>query len=245
MESGVYDYLKDENHHKVCCLLGLKETGKTVMMLQAIQSLHFENCLLLECEEESQESMANLKKVLSEHPEYKYIFIDEITKIHNFINTASFLANRFASEGIKIVITGDDSLSIAFVTENELYNQNVTISTTYISFQEYHYLLGKGLTDYIRYGGTLAIEKDWNIYADLAIVQNIVNSLERYKNGNNSSIWMLQSLIDEGMLETLILKVAEYPTREFVEKIVNRYFKAHHEEMQKQIRSLYFAISEI
>lgn len=146
---------------------------------------------------------------------------------------------------IKIVITGDDSLSIAFVTENELYNQNVTISTTYISFQEYHYLLGKGLTDYIRYGGTLAIEKDWNIYADLAIVQNIVNSLEQYKKGNNSSIWMLQSLIDEGMLETLILKVAEYPTREFVEKIVNRYFKAHHEEMQKQIRSLYFAISEI
>ena len=82
------------------------------------------------------------------------IFINEITKVSDFINNSSVLADCFAKAGVRIIISGMDSLSIAFAEDYELYDRVRKVNTTYISFAEYHTLFPlENIYDYIRYGG--------------------------------------------------------------------------------------------
>lgn len=49
--SQLRDYLNAPNDRKVCCLYGLRRTGKTTMMLQEIERIgDYDKCLLLHCE---------------------------------------------------------------------------------------------------------------------------------------------------------------------------------------------------
>lgn len=66
---------------------------------------------------------------------YKYIFIDEITLLSDFINTAAVLSDIFSMMGMKIVISGTDSLSFAMANRDELYDRNIMIHTSFISFK--------------------------------------------------------------------------------------------------------------
>ena len=90
--------------------------------------------------------MSSLYKDLNRLSEmnYKYAFIDEITFIDDFIDTAAVLPDLFASMGMKIVISGTDSLGLWLASKNELYDRTFTIHTTWISFAEHARLLHTG-----------------------------------------------------------------------------------------------------
>ena len=226
----LHDYVTSPNDRKVCCLYGLRRTGKTIMMLQEIQKVNdYSKCLLIECGDGN--TVMQLRNVIEENPEAQYIFIDEITKARNFIGAGSVFADRYAAEGKKVILTGTDSLGFFLARSDELYDRAHLLHTTYISFKEYHTLLGKGIMDYIRYGGTLSPENVFynrdttNQYSNSAIVENIVHSLEKWNQGRNYGI--LRDIVDNGDLPSFISKVIEYDSREFLAKIINRQFVSH------------------
>ena len=228
--SQLRDYLNAPNDRKVCCLYGLRRTGKTTMMLQEIERIgDYDKCLLLHCESGS--SVMQMRKMIEAYPDSKYIFVDEATKAQNFISTASVLSDNYAAEGKKIILAGTDSLGFALARKDELYDRVHFIHTTYIPFREQHELLGTGIMDYIRYGGTLSPEgvfynkEQTGEYSNSAIVFNITHSLERWNQGRNNGI--LDGAVRRGDLPSYINKVLEYNNRQFLASIINSDFKSH------------------
>jgi predicted AAA+ superfamily ATPase len=225
-------YITTPNDRKVCCLYGLRRTGKTIMMLQEIKNIsNYDTTLLLSCDGE--ETMWQVKEAIEVHRNCKFIFIDEITKARNFIGTCSFLADRYAIEGKKIVLSGTDSLGFFLAKNNELYDRAHLLHTTYISFKEYKYLLNKDIISYIKFGGTLTdgeliYNKDnLNEYSNTAIVYNIIHSLQKWNRGENYANQILSDIIDHNDLPSFITKVIEYHNRRFLVKMINSDFKSH------------------
>lgn len=226
----LHKYVTAPNDRKVCCLYGLRRTGKTIMILQEMQKIaDFDKCLMVECGDDS--TIIQLREAIESHPDAEYIFVDEVTKARNFINAGSVLANRYAAEGKKVILAGTDSLGFYLARSDELYDRARFIHTTYIPFKEYNKLLNKGIMDYIKYGGTLSPENVFynrattNEYSNSAIVFNIVHSLEKWNQGRNYGV--LREIVDNGDLPSFINKVIEYDSKEFLAKIINKEFESH------------------
>lgn len=138
----------------------------------------------------------------------KYIFIDEITSVNGFIQSAARLADIYARQGVHIVIAGTDSYILELAGRDNLYDRVVKISTTYIGYKEYAYLVeGSDLLDYIHNGGTLKADafydvKRTNEYVDTSISNNIINSLIRANNLKEHS--HLLELQGRGLLKKAI-----------------------------------------
>ena len=226
------NYVHSPNDAMVCCLYGLRRTGKTVMMTQEIRKTEdFDRVLWILCE--SKDSMWDIRDEVKAHPECKYLYIDEITAVDDFINTCSFLANDYAYKGMKVIIAGTDSLGFFLAKNDELYGRVHLLHTTYIPYQEYHYLLNKDIMHYIEYGGTLTPENTFynndslNQYSNSAIVENIVHSLKKWNQGRNPAFQIMGDIVEHNDLQTFISKVIEMNNREFVERIINSSFKSH------------------
>lgn len=236
---NLHEYVSSEDDRKVLCLYGLRRTGKTIMMLQEMNDLNdFDHVLYIRCDEN--DTMGNLRAeidaVLDSDPDCRKIFIDEATKAKGFINCSSFLADDYSIRGIRIVLSGTDSLSFLIAGNRELYDRAVFLHTTYIPFAEYHYLLGKSLDDYIRYGGTLTQDGEENAfhdgqsaeqYVNSAIVENILHTLKTWNDGDNVGYDVLADLIEHGLLESAVNKVLEYHNHRFTKKQINDDFKPH------------------
>ena len=87
---------------------------------------------------------------------FRYVLLDEVTLIRDFIDSAALLSDVYAAQGMKIVLSGTDSLGFWFALHQELYDRAKAIHTTFIPYREHSRLLGiHGIDEYIRYGGTL------------------------------------------------------------------------------------------
>ena len=106
------DYLFDSKDTKVCILYGLRRTGKTTLMLQTISELtqdDFEKSAYIEVS--NRDTISSLYSDLDMLKEegYKYIFIDEVTSLDNFISMSSLFPDVYVRKGMRIVLTGTDS----------------------------------------------------------------------------------------------------------------------------------------
>lgn len=206
---------------KILAIYGLRRTGKTTLMGQVIceTGIRTDNCVFLGMQDN--DTMADLeKRIIEEQKKGKtVIFIDEITKASDFISNSSALSDCFAKEGIKIVITGTDSLSISFAEEGELYDRICKVNTTYISFAEHcRVFQTNNLDDYIEHGGIMAKTGDEKTitdyesmlkYLDSAVSSNIANSLK-----NNTDL-------DER--DSSLKGLSRFELRSIVEKITELY----------------------
>lgn len=180
---------------EILAVYGLKRTGKTTLLKQLLCNIdaYTASCAFLEMQDS--DTMKMLEKRIEEEQEKgkTVIFINEITKVSDFINNSASLADCFAKAGARIIISGTDSLSIAFAEDYELYDRVRKVNTTYTSFAEYHTLFHlENINDYIRYGGLFyknEAEKSVNGYENIlnylhdAVTMNIANSLK-----NNADI---------------------------------------------------------
>lgn len=180
---------------KILAVYGLKRTGKTALLKQLLCDIvtYTASCAFLEMQDSNTMKMLE-RRIEEEQAKGKtVIFINEITKVSDFINNSSSLADCFAKAGVRIIISGMDSLSIAFAEDYELYDRVRKVNTTYISFAEYHTLFpSEDINDYIRYGGlfyknepeksTIGYENILSYLHD-AVTMNIANSLK-----NNADI---------------------------------------------------------
>lgn len=79
-----------------------------------------EECVFYEVEDE--DSMSDIKMILLDEKEKgkKVICFDEITKADDFITNSAALPDVFAKAGMKIIVTGTDSLGFIFADNYEL-----------------------------------------------------------------------------------------------------------------------------
>ena len=243
------EYLYSESNDRVCVIFGLRRTGKSTMLRQAIWDMNEEDrSKAAYIKLQSSDTMAKVDqdmRLLSELG-YKYIFIDEVTLAEDFIDTASMFSDVYATRGMKIVLSGTDSLGFWFAEREELYDRiKPNIHTTYIPFREFSRLLSvQKVDEYIRYGGTLRVgelafdDKDANAedasfrddestrrYIDTAICKNIQHSLKCYDNG--SRLDWLRDLYEANELTGAINRVIEDANHRFILSILNGDFKSH------------------
>lgn len=220
----LHQYVEGPNNRKVCCLYGLRETGKETMMLQELAHIDdYDKCLLLKCEEGC--LVMQLRWGIEAYPDCRYIFIEEAVKATDFIDTASVLADCYAAEGKKIILTGTESLGFFIARQDELFDRVHFIHTSYIPFREQHELFGTDIMDYIRYGGTLPAQNVFRCqetaeaYCEAAIVQNIVHSFKKwhYRRYNRG----LDRLARNGELSAAVRKVLREKSRCFPENITS------------------------
>ena len=141
------DYLRKPNDGRICGIGGLIETGKTTLMLQAIQEIgQVDNCMLIECDRE--DNLQEIRDIINLHPDCKYIFIDDFAKI-NGIGGCSVLADRYAYEGRKIVLTGDELMLFRLLEADILLDRMHLIDTNYVAFDEFAEISGAELKEYI------------------------------------------------------------------------------------------------
>ena len=239
-------YLEAPVADRVCLVYGLRRTGKTTMLRQAIADLSEENftkCAYIKAR--TKDTMADINhdlKALSMLG-YKYIFIDEVTLMQDFVDSAALFSDVFAAQGMKIVLSGTDSLGFWFAANEELYDRATMIHTTWISFKEHCYLLGiNDIDEYIRYGGTLRVgetnfgevidddasfrdDESSRRYIDTAIARNIQHSLSCYKDGGHFK--GLYELYRNGELTGAINRIIEDMNHDFLLSVLDRDFKSH------------------
>ena len=232
---------------RVCSIYGLRRTGKTTLLQQAIREMKsddFKKAAYIKAKKGQSMSMLDRDMKKLHDNGYLYIFIDEITFLEDFVDTASFLSDIYAAMGMKIVLSGTDSLGFWFANHEELYDRAYTIHTTWIPYAEHARLLNTNdIDEYIRYGGTLRVgetdfgdkelrsedvsfrdDESTRRYIDTAICKNIQHSLKCYESGTHFR--HLQELYENNELTSAINRVIENMTHRFVVKVIEDNFKS-------------------
>jgi len=230
---------------KICILYGLRRTGKTTLLFQMLSDLPIEKTAYIKVQ--TTDDMSRLTKDLKVLFElgYRYVFIDEITLLSDFIDTAAVLSDVFSMMGMKIVVSGTDSLGFAMANRDELYDRSVTIHTSFIPFREYARLLNiRSVDSYIEYGGTLKMEnmsfddpdaafdevafrddESTRKYIDTAISRNIQHTLKNDHYGEYFN--QLRELYEKGELTNVINRIVQHMNHRFVLRVVEDEFKSH------------------
>ncbi len=188
----------------VCVLYGLKGTGKKTVMKQIIAD-NADRLSFVWLETSKEDTMDDVYNALDEAVDNKVecVFIDEITKVPDFIDYAEMLCEYYAKEGIRIILSGTDSLTFCFAARESLYdkespyNRVEFVETTDKHFVEHLVELGtKDINDYVCHGGPVktGLTKEDHIvydyqsarrYFDDAVAGNIYRSVQhlaRYAN---------------------------------------------------------------
>lgn len=235
-------YVFGVQQDKVFIIYGLRRTGKTTMIRQILTELsdtEFKKAAFIQVK--SKDSLADVDRDLRllEENGYKYVFIDEVTLMEGFIECAAIFSDIYASSGMKIVLSGTDSLGFAFSKEEQLYDRCILLHTTFIPYREFEEVLGiHGIDEYIRYGGTMSLGginyntdatfadlKTTEEYIDTAIAKNIQHSLKMYQYGGHFR--QLLDLYERGELTNVINRVVENINHSFTRSVVESTFKSH------------------
>ena len=238
-------FIEADYDGKICILYGLRRTGKTTLLFQMMGELPTEQTAYIKIQ--TTDNMSKLTKDLDRlfKGGYKYVFIDEITLMEDFIGTAAVLSDVFSMMGMKIIVSGTDSLGFAMANRDELYDRSVMIHTSFIPFREYARLLNIQSVDrYIEYGGTLKMEnmgfddpdaafdevsfrddESTRKYIDTAISRNIQHTLKNDRYGAYFN--QLRELYDKGELTNVINRIVESMNHRFLLRVVQENFKSH------------------
>ena len=241
-------YLNSDETDRVCLIFGLRRTGKTTMLRQAVSKMTSEQVSKTAyIKAKGTDTMATMNRDLEKLMElgYENVFIDEVTLMEDFIDSAALFSDIYATQGMKIVLSGTDSLGFWFALHQELYDRAITIHTTFIPFKEHSRLLGiDSIDEYIRYGGTLRAgeldfdDEDINAedasfrddestrrYIDTAICKNIQHSLSCCQDGGYFR--HLQPLYEAGELTGAINRIIEDMNHRFLIRVLINKFKSH------------------
>ena len=237
----LHDYLYGDLPDKVLILYGLRRTGKTTMIRQAIAEMDeamFAKTAFIQVT--AQNNLAQLNQDLRalEQRGFRYVFLDEVTLMEDFIQGAALFSDVFAASGMKIVLSGTDSLGFVFTEDEQLYDRCIMLHTTLIPYREFDRVLGvHGIDEYIRYGGTMSVsdvqynrptfatEQSTDEYVDSAIARNIQHSLRYYQYG--SHFRNLYTLYERNELTGAINRIIEDINHAFTLEVLTRRFRSH------------------
>ena len=238
---AIHDYVFGEQQDKVFILYGLRRTGKTTLIRQVILNMKPEErqkaaFIQIKSSDTLSDINADLKTL--EALGYKYVFVDEVTLMEDFIEGAALFSDIYAGSGMKLVLSGTDSLGFIFTKHEQLYDRCIMLHTTFIPYREFENVLGiSGIDNYIRYGGTMSIsgvnynestfttKQSTDEYIDSAIARNIQHSLKYYQDGGHFR--HLYDLYKKGELTSAINRVVEDINHRFTKEVLTRTFTSH------------------
>ncbi|MCD8200993.1 MAG: hypothetical protein LUD47_02885 [Clostridia bacterium] len=220
----VREYLQSDCVDKVFLLCGLSGAGNTTIMLQTIAEMDeesFGGSAYLRIKTSDNFVRLNRDMRLLRRLGFKYIFVDNVTAMKDFITGAGVFSDLFGGYGLKFVITGSDSLSVMLTENGELWHSCVLLNTTYIPYRESKDVLGIGSIDeYMCGGGTMFpdIVKSRNLllpynkeatenYVNRAVAKNLETSLCNRK--LDGDFGFLEDLHEQNQLMNAVCRFAE------------------------------------
>ena len=238
----LHDYVYGEPQDRVLILYGLRRTGKTTMIRQVFAEMsdaELEKAAFIQVTAKDTLADVNRDLRMLENLGFCYVFLDEVTLMEDFIEGAALFSDVFAACGMKIVLSGTDSLGFLFTEDEQLYDRCILLHTTFIPYREFERVLGiHGIDEYIRYGGTMSLggvhynetstfasKKSADEYVDTAIARNIQHSLRCYQ--YEGHFRNLRDLYDRDELTSAINRVVEDMNHRFTLEVLTRDFKSH------------------
>lgn len=238
----LHDYIYGGHQDKVFILYGLRRTGKTTMIRQILAEMsESELSKAAFIQITSRDTLANVNRDLKqlEAQGSQYVFLDEVTLMEDFIDGAALFSDVFVACGMKIVLSGTDSLGFLFTEDEQLYDRCILLHTTFISYREFESVLGiHGIDEYIRYGGTMSLggihynetstfasKESADEYVDTAIARNIQHSLRCYQ--YEGHFRHLRDLYEKNELTSAINRVVEDINHRFTLEVLSQDFKSH------------------
>ena len=239
---NICDYVYGDVRDRVFILYGLRRTGKTTLIRQVIAEMNeedFSKTAFIQVSAGIGLSDINQDLKYLMNNGYKYVFIDEVTLIEDFIEGAALFSDIFAACGMRIVLSGTDSLGFFFSEDEQLYDRCIFLHTTFIPYREFEEVLGiKGIDEYICYGGTMSLggvhynekstfanKKSVDEYVDSAIAKNIQHSLKCYQYGGHFRA--LYDLYEKNELTSAINRVVEDVNHRFTLDVLTKDFMSH------------------
>ena len=157
----LHDFVYGEPQDKVLILYGLRRTGKTTMIRQIFAEMsdaELSKAAFIQITAKNTLATVNRDLRALEAQGFRYVFLDEVTLMEDFIEGAALFSDVFAACGMKIVLSGTDSLGFLFTEDEQLYDRCILLHTTFIPYREFEAVLGiHGIDEYIRYGGTMSL----------------------------------------------------------------------------------------
>ena len=230
----------------VCVLYGLRRTGKTMMIYQALADMtddELERTAYITVGTGNTMSDLRIDMNRLNSQGFDTFFVDEVTRLKDFVGFSYFFSDIMAARGARVVLTGTDSLSFRIAERQDMYGRTVMIHTTHIPYREHSRLLGiDDIDDYIRYGGIfrggeLEIEnpdafrdlmafgtrQDVDDYIGLAVAGNIENTLEHT---DSSRFGPLYQAHREGRFRDVINRLVEDINHRFLLSVLNEEFRS-------------------
>ena len=238
----LHDYIYGELQDKVFILYGLRRTGKTTMIRQIFAGMSdaaLSKAAFIQIT--ARDTLADVNRDLKmlEAQGFRYVFLDEVTLMEDFIEGAALFSDVFATCGMKIVLSGTDSLGFLFTEDEQLYDRCILLHTTFIPYREFESVLGiHGIDEYIRYGGTMSLggvhynetstfasKESADEYVDTAIARNIQHSLRCYQ--YEGHFRHLRDLYERNELTSAINRVVEDINHRFTLEVLTQDWKSH------------------
>lgn len=238
----LHDYIYGGQQDKVFILYGLCRTGKTTMIRQIFAEMsEAELAKVAFIQITARDTLADVNRDLKllEAQGFRYVFLDEVTLMEDFIEGAALFSDVFAACGMKTVLSGADSMGFLFAEDEQLYGRCILLHTTFIPYREFESVLGiHGIDEYIRYGGTMSLggihynetstfasRESADEYVDTAIARNIQHSLRCYQyEGHFRHLW---DLYDKNELTSAINRVVEDINHRFTLEVLSQDWKSH------------------
>ena len=237
----LHDFVYGEPQDKVFILYGLRRTGKSTMIRQIFAEMSdAELAKAAFIQITARDTLTNVNRDLKELEAqgFRNVFLDEVTLMEDFIEGAALFSDIFAACGMKIVLSGSDSLGFLFTKGEQLYDRCILLHTTFIPYRESEYVLGiRSIDEYIRYGGTMSLggihynetstfasKESADEYVDTAIARNIQHSLccDQYE----GHFHHLRDLYDKNELTSAINRVVEDINHRFTLEVLTQSWKS-------------------
>ena len=238
----LHNYIYGSVQDRVFILYGLRRTGKTTMIRQIFAEMSdAELAKSAFIQTTTKNTLAEVNRDLQylQTQGFQYVFLDEVTLMEDFIEGAALFSDVYATCGMKIVLSGTDSLGFLFTKDEQLYDRCILLHTTFIPYREFESVLGiQGIDEYIRYGGTMSLggihyneastfasKESADEYVDTAIARNIQHSLRCYQ--YEGHFRNLRDLYEKNELTSAINRVVEDINHRFTLEVLTQDFKSH------------------
>ena len=226
--SNIKKYVDGESNlrGRVLAIYGLRQTGKSTLMMQLCSEYGNSRCVIYQAEKGDymDDVYDKVDEAISEHKDI--ICIDEISFVEDFVDNSEKLADYYARQGIHIIITGTDSFAISEAKDNALFHRLERVHTTYISFAEHKKLLGTNdIDDYIAFGGIIGVDDSERKrgyivpedYLHSSVAGNIAHSIANTSN----TIYSKLEILGDDEIEIIINKMVETYSGAFKLKTLN------------------------